>query len=72
MQAIQALIHSLQNFTGGVLVVSHDEHFIKSVCNEIWMIGNRTVKQFNGNFDDYKKLVLGNIPTTNIQYGGKK
>lgn len=68
MQAIEALIHSLQRYTGGVLVVSHDEHFIKSVCNEIWSIGQRSVKLFNGSFDDYKKLVLSHIPSTKIHH----
>lgn len=58
MQAIEALIHAIKHYTGGVLVVSHDEHFIKNVCNEMWLIANRTVKQFDGNFDDYKKMVL--------------
>jgi ATP-binding cassette subfamily F protein 3 len=58
MQTIDALIRACQNFTGGVMVISHDEHFIKSVCNEIWLIANRSVKTFNGSFDDYKQMVL--------------
>jgi ATPase subunit of ABC transporter with duplicated ATPase domains len=34
--AINALSKALQSFTGGVLVISHDQHFIQSLCNEIW------------------------------------
>lgn len=58
MNAIDALINALKNFNGGVLVVSHDQHFITSVCNEIWLIGKKKVQKFNGEFKDYKKQVI--------------
>lgn len=61
MGAIQALIEALKNFSGGVLVISHDEHFIKNVCTEIWKIENRTVSTFDGSFDDYKKTVFNSF-----------
>jgi len=58
MNAIEALIGALRKFTGGVLVVSHDQHFITSVCNEIWVIGKQKVQKFNGEFLDYKRQVI--------------
>ncbi len=58
MGAIGALIDALKKFNGGVLVVSHDQHFITNVCNELWMVQNRKVSIFDGSFDDYKKQVL--------------
>lgn len=58
MGAIGALIDALKGFSGGVLVISHDQHFIKSVCNEVWVVGGGRVKRFNGSFDDYKKSAL--------------
>jgi ATPase subunit of ABC transporter with duplicated ATPase domains len=39
MDAIDALIEALTAFTGGVVLVSHDQHFISSVCSEIWVVG---------------------------------
>jgi ATP-binding cassette subfamily F protein 3 len=61
MGAIEALIDALKAFTGGVLVVSHDQHFITNICHELWMIADRRVVRFEGSFDDYKKVVLRNI-----------
>ena len=58
MGAIGALINALKEFQGGVLIVSHDQHFITNVCNEIWVIAEKRVTTFNGSFDDYKKTVL--------------
>ena len=59
MEAIQALAQALVDFNGGVLVISHDQYFIKQICNEIWLVQNQTVRRFNGDFDEYKKYVLG-------------
>lgn len=61
MGAIEALADALKAYNGGVLVVSHDQHFITSVCNEIWVIQNRKVVVFDGSFNDYKKSVVSKI-----------
>lgn len=61
MEAIQALAQALVNFNGGVLVISHDQYFIKQICNEIWLVQNQTVRRFNGDFDEYKNFVLGTL-----------
>ena len=61
MGAIEALAEALRGFSGGVLVISHDQHFITSVCNEIWMVGGQRVVQFDGSFDDYKKVALNKL-----------
>ena len=61
MEAIQALARALVNFNGGVLVISHDQYFIKQICNEIWLVQNQTVCRFNGDFDEYKNFVLGTL-----------
>lgn len=60
MESIQALSGALQNFTGGVLVISHDQYFIKQVCTEIWEVKNRMVTPFNGDIGQYKKVTLAN------------
>eukprot|EP01119_Soliformovum_irregulare_P018375 TRINITY_DN5610_c0_g1_i2.p1 TRINITY_DN5610_c0_g1~~TRINITY_DN5610_c0_g1_i2.p1 ORF type:complete len:550 (+),score=179.93 TRINITY_DN5610_c0_g1_i2:408-2057(+) len=58
METIDALIHALSQYQGGVLVVSHDEHFITSVCDRLWVCEKRSVQVFPGDFDDYKTRLL--------------
>ena len=41
----QALIRALSEFQGGVLLVSHDEHLITAVCDELWIIRDHKVHQ---------------------------
>ncbi len=62
MGAIEALSCALKNFSGGVVVISHDQHFITNVCNEIWVIQDRKVTPFPGSFDEYKKSVISHAP----------
>ncbi|CAN1306745.1 ABC transporter F family member 4 [Linum perenne] len=60
MQSIDALADALDEFTGGVVLVSHDSRLISRVCedeekSEIWVVEDGTVKFFPGTFDEYKE-----------------
>ncbi|XP_010261603.1 PREDICTED: ABC transporter F family member 4 [Nelumbo nucifera] len=60
MQSIDALADALDEFTGGVVLVSHDSRLISRVCedeekSEIWIVENGTVKTFPGTFEEYKE-----------------
>jgi len=57
IDAVNALIVALNNYTGGVLIVSHDQHLIQSVCDEIWHIKDKQLKKFNGDFSDYREYI---------------
>lgn len=57
METIESLIRALNQYSGGLVVVSHDEHLITSVCDQIWVCENANVTPFPGDFDDYKKML---------------
>ncbi|KAL3851065.1 hypothetical protein ACJIZ3_012947 [Penstemon smallii] len=62
MQSIDALADALDEFTGGVVLVSHDDRLISRVCeneeiSEIWLVENGTVETFSGSYEDYKAEV---------------
>lgn len=61
LETIDALIEALRSFTGGVVAVTHDQHFVEKVCKELWVVGGGTVQKFKGQFADYKKQVLGDL-----------
>jgi len=56
----KALLHKLiENFSGSVLIVSHDRYFLDMVVDEIVEVENRQITQFKGTYSEYmfeKKL----------------
>lgn len=55
---IDALVDAMKNFTGGILMVSHDISVINDVCKEIWVSEKGTVNRFNGTIYDYRDYIL--------------
>lgn len=41
--AINALIVALNNFEGGLVVVSHDQYFLSALCDRLYVVDNGTV-----------------------------
>jgi ATP-binding cassette subfamily F protein 3 len=51
----QALTVALQSFEGGLVVVSHDRHLIKSVADALWLVADGKLQEFAGDLDDYQQ-----------------
>ncbi len=54
----QALIQALSAFEGAVILVSHDTHLIELTADRLWLVADGTVSSFDGDMDDYRKLLL--------------
>ncbi len=50
-----ALSVALQSFEGGLVVVSHDRHLIKTVADSLWLVADGSVRTFDGDLDDYQR-----------------
>jgi len=57
IEAMDALAEALQNFQGGVVMVSHDVTLLQNVCTSLWVCDNGTVEQFPGDVNEYKKRI---------------
>jgi ATP-binding cassette, subfamily F, member 3 len=57
IEAMDALSTALQNFGGGVLMVSHDVTMLQTVCTSLWVCDKGTVEQFPGDVQAYKKRI---------------
>jgi ATP-binding cassette subfamily F protein 3 len=60
----EALVHALNDFSGAVVVISHDRHLIKACADRLWLVADHGVKPFEGDIDDYRNLVLGRSEAT--------
>ncbi len=50
-----ALTVALQSFEGGLVVVSHDRHLIKTVADTLWLVADGKLTTFDGDLDDYQR-----------------
>jgi ATP-binding cassette, subfamily F, member 3 len=50
-----ALTVALQSFEGGMVIVSHDRHLIKTVADSLWLVADGRLKVFDGDFDEYQQ-----------------
>ncbi|KAM8952564.1 ATP-binding cassette sub-family F member 3 isoform 2-T2 [Pelodytes ibericus] len=57
METIEALGRALNKFQGGIILVSHDERFIRLVCQELWVCENGGVSRIDGGFDEYRNIL---------------
>ncbi len=51
----EALTVALQSFEGGLVIVSHDRHLIKTVADSLWLVADGKLKVFDGDLDDYQQ-----------------
>ncbi len=54
----EALSMALNEFEGTVMLVSHDRHLLRAVCDEFWLVGRGVVAPFDGDLDDYQRYLL--------------
>jgi len=59
--AINALIVGLNNYEGGLVIVSHDEYFLNALCDKLYLVQDGKVKHFKGDLKDYRKQVTKSL-----------
>lgn len=47
-----AIVAILKNFTGPIIMISHDRYVLNEICNIIWEIENNEIKKYLGNYND--------------------
>jgi len=54
----EALAEAVQEFAGAVVLVAHDRGLLRAVCDDYLLVQGGRVQAFEGDLDDYAKLVL--------------
>ena len=52
-----ALTLALEEYTGAVVLVSHDRSLIRAVADELWLVADGAAKLFDGDLEDYKTWI---------------
>ncbi len=72
-----ALSMALQEYEGALVVVSHDRHLLRSVTDQLLLVADGKVQDFDGDLDDYrlwmtehkKSLLESNLKKTKLDSG---
>jgi ATP-binding cassette, subfamily F, member 3 len=58
-----ALIEAINDYSGAVILVSHDRYLLEACADRLWLVQGGTVKPFDGDLDDYRRCVLSDSGT---------
>ena len=58
MDSRAALISSLNEFSGAILVISHDRNLLEAVVDRLWLIDKGSAKAYEGSLEDYRTAQL--------------
>ena len=53
------LIEAINEYEGACILISHDRRLLEACADRLWIVGNGQVRNFDGDLDDYARLVLG-------------
>jgi ATP-binding cassette subfamily F protein 3 len=60
----QSLLDALNDFEGAVILIAHDRMLVEGAAERLWLVHDGKVAPYEGDMDDYRKLVLsGEIPS---------
>lgn len=55
IEAISWLEKYIKDFKGAVIIISHDRYFLDNTVNRIFLMENRNLKAYNGNYTEFMK-----------------
>ncbi len=66
-----ALTIALEEYTGAVVLVSHDRSLIRAVADELWLVADGEAKLFDGDLEDYKTWIETRRPRETVAQPAK-
>jgi ATP-binding cassette, subfamily F, member 3 len=70
VDAREALVHALNEYSGAVILVSHDRHMLELTADRLIMVGSGNAQEFSGTLNDYTDFVLGKNQEAKPTAGG--
>ncbi len=58
IESREALVDALTQYTGAVILVSHDMHLLSLVADRLWLVSGGKVQPFDGDLDAYRNFLL--------------
>ncbi len=59
MEMRQALTVALQEFSGAIVLISHDRHLLANSVDDFYLVHDGQVTEYEGDLEDYRRFILG-------------
>jgi ATP-binding cassette subfamily F protein 3 len=53
------LVEAINDYEGACILISHDRRLLEACADRLWLVAQGQVRNYEGDLDDYAKLVLG-------------
>jgi ATP-binding cassette, subfamily F, member 3 len=54
IDAKDALVRALGDFSGAVLLITHDPNLVEMMADQLWLVGEGAVRPYDGDMDEYR------------------
>ncbi len=58
MESREALIRALSDYSGAVIIVSHDLNILSLTANKLWLVKHKEVTEYHEDLISYRKMLL--------------
>lgn len=62
IEAREALVSALNDFSGAVVIISHDWHLLSLTADRLWLVAEGTARPWQGDLEDYRRCLLETRP----------
>lgn len=59
VDAREALVQALNDYSGAVILISHDRHMVELTADRLLLVDGGTAREYDGSMDDYIDFILG-------------
>ena len=71
IESREALVSALNDYSGAVILITHDAHLVELVADRLWLVKDGRVARYDGDMADYRKLLLAAGRETTAPGAGK-
>jgi len=57
LETLQVLEEKLIEFTGSIILISHDRSFLSNITNKVWVLRNKSMENFEGGFEQAEEYL---------------
>ena len=72
IESREALVEALTQYSGAVILVSHDMHLLSLVADRIWLVKDGHVSPYNDDLESYRALLLNTGTNSQKSSEGKQ